>query len=160
MLQTARTGDRAERIQGDNSHFLFVLECILISPQYRFPVFFPLLYGARQSFAGQPAVSAHREWLRFGNSVHACMTSSNLQCYGKQRCLSLSFLHPPYKHAKNPIAFSNRPHCNIAAPEKRSITDAHSALQLQLGGMRGTSSGNKPALRSAPDNRQVFVHLP
>lgn len=140
--------------------FPLFLERTLISPPYRFPVFPPLLYGALQSLAGQPAVSAHREWMRVGNSIHACMNSSSLQCYGKRRCLSLSFLHSPYKHAKNPIAFGDRPHCNIAAPEKRSITDAHSALQLQLGEMRGTSSGNKSAPRSAPDNRQVFVHLP
>lgn len=140
--------------------FPLFLECTLISPQCRFPVFFPLLYGVLQSFAGQPAVRAHRARLRFGNSIHACTNSSSLQCYGKWRCLSLSFLHSPYKHAKNPIAFGDRPHCNIAAPEKRSITDAHSALQLQLGEMRVTSSGNKSAPRSAPDNRQVFVHLP
>lgn len=123
MLLMARTGDRAEwtlgQLQRGNSQFPLFLGCTLISPQCRYPVLFTLLYRALQSFAGEPAVSAHREWLRFGNSVHAFVNSSSFQCYGKQRCLPLSFLPSPYKHAKNPIAFGDRPHCNIAAPEKK-----------------------------------------
>jgi len=99
MLPTAGTGDRPEWTlgwaQGSNSQFPLFLECTLIPPQCGYPVLFTLLYGALQPFAGEPAVSARRVWLRFGNSVHAFVNSNSFQCYGKQRHLPPSFLPTP-----------------------------------------------------------------